>query len=190
MKGNSKQALIWAAAIVVISVLVAWSVYLHLAPKLEINLAAAVTPISKNAATLDAVDIEKILGVEQFRVIKRVEEVPAVIKTSFSNITGQPFDLAEPGEQRSSDMIIPGKSSRRLVFLGVSSDSAVLFFEQGGFVGTFNTVVFWFGDGGRDWGGTLYEGPIPKDIPSLKDAVQKGKFRPWERNEYYREALK
>jgi hypothetical protein len=184
MKGNSKQALIWTAAVVLISVLVAWSVHVYSAPKLEIKLSADVTPISKNAATLNAADIEKILGVEQFRVIQRVREVPEVIKQSFVNITGQPFDLAEPGEEISSDMIIPGRSTRRLVFLGVSSDSAVLFFEQGGFAGTFNTVVFWFGDGGRDWGATLSEGPIPKDIPSLKDAVQKGKFRPWERNQY------
>jgi len=183
MKGNSKQALIWAAAVVVISVLVAWSVHIRSAPKVEINLAADVTPISKNAVTLNAADIEKILGVEQFRVIRRVKEVPEAIKISFSNITGQPFDLAEPGEVISSDMIIPGKSSRRLVFLGVSSDSAVLFFEQGGFVDTFNTVVFWFGNGGHDWGATLYQGPIPKDILSLKDAVQKGNFRPWELNQ-------
>src|SRR5258708_35796994 len=106
MKGNSKQALIWAAAVVVISVLVAWSVHIRSAPKVEINLAADVTPISKNAVILNAADIEKILGVEQFRVIRRVKEVPEVIKISFSNITGQPFDLAEPGEVISSDMII------------------------------------------------------------------------------------
>jgi hypothetical protein len=183
MKGITKQVLIWAGAIVAISVFVAWSVHIHSAPKVEINLAADLTPISKNAATLNAADIEKILGVEQFRVIQRVEEVPEVIKKSFSNMTGQQFDLAEPGEEISSDMIIPGKPSRRLVFLGVSSDSAVLYFEQGGFVGTVNAVVFWFGDGGRDWGATLSERPIPKDIPSLQAAVKEGRFRPWEQTQ-------
>jgi hypothetical protein len=139
------------------------------------------TPVPKNAPTLNEADIEKVLGVEQFSIVRRVSQVPISITESFSNFTQRPFDLANPGEQISSDEIEPGKSSRRLVFLGLSKDSAVLVYEQGGYVDTCAAVVFWFEDGGRDWGATLDNGPIPTDISSLKAMVQKGQFRTWER---------
>jgi hypothetical protein len=102
---------------------------------------------------------------------------------SFNNFSQNTFDLANPGEEISSDVLIPGKSSRRLVLLAISNDSAVLFYEQGGFAGAFNAVVFWFGSGGRGRGGTLQRGPIPHDVSSLKEAIQSGNFRPWKGSE-------
>jgi hypothetical protein len=139
-----------------------------------------VKPLPQHAPTLNEVDIEKVFGTEHFRVVRRVRQVPVAVKESFSNFTELPFDLVDPGEEISSDDLTGGRSSRRLLFLGLSDDSAVLFYEQGGFAGAFNTVVFWFGDGGRGWGATLQHGPIPKDISSLKVAVQKGMFNIWD----------
>ncbi len=85
--------------------------------------------------------------------------------------------MADPGEVINSDAIVPGRLSRRLVFLGLSDDSAVLLYEQGGYVGTRNVVVFWFESGGRDWGATLND--VPKDLSALKGVVHVGKFHAW-----------
>jgi hypothetical protein len=173
---GAKLVVLGIMAVIAIAAVVAWSVRHRSVSKVEVNLGPDVKPVPKNAPTLNGADIEKILGVEQFRIIRRVSQVPQVVKESFSNFTHVPFDLADPGEEISSDAIIPGKSSRRLVFLGLSDDSAVLFYEQGGFTNAFTTVVFWFGEGGHGWGATLDHGPIPQDISSLRAAVQNGEF--------------
>jgi hypothetical protein len=136
-----------------------------------------VQPVPKNAATLNDTDIEKLLGVDQFHVVRRVGQVPIAVRQSFSNFTDLPFDMADPGEVINSDAIVPGRLSRRLVFLGLSDDSAVLLYEQGGYVGTCNVVVFWFESGGRDWGATLND--VPKDLSALKGVVHVGKFHAW-----------
>jgi hypothetical protein len=175
MQSTGKRILLGIMAIVAVAGVIVWFLYSHSIPEFNAK------PVPKNAPTLNEADIEKVLGVEQFRVVRRVRQVPIAVKESFSNFTELPFDLANPGEQISSDSIIRGKSSRRLVFLGLSEDSAVLVYEQGGFVGTCATVIFWFGDGGRGWGATLDYGPIPKDISSLKAVVQRGQFHTWER---------
>lgn len=178
---QSATKLVVGAALVValIAAGVAWS----LSHRVEINLRPDVNPVPSNAASLNAADIEKILGVERFRVIRRVNEVPPVVMKSFTNFSQSPFDLANPGEEISTDLLIPGKSSRRLVFLAISDDSAVLFYEQGSFANTFNAVVLWFGDGGHGWGGTLERGPIPHSLSSLKEAIQRGNFHPWKGSE-------
>lgn len=174
-RGNK---LILAALVLValMAVSIVWSVG-HRVRRVEIALRSDATPVPPNASTLNGADVEKILGVEQFRTIRRVKEIPPVVMKSFSIFTQNPFDLANPDEGISHDEIIPGKSRRRLVFLAVSSDSAVLCYEKGGFVDTFNAVVFWFDSGGHAWGSTLERGPIPHDISTLKAAIQSGKFR-------------
>jgi hypothetical protein len=177
---SAKLIFFGIATLTVFAALIAWSVVHFSMPGVKVNLRADANPVPENAATLNGADIEKILGVEQFRVIRRTSQVPQVVKESFSNFTHLPYDLADPGEEISSDMILSGKSSRRLVFLGVSGDSAVLFYEQGGFAGAFNVVVFWFGSGGHGWGATLEHGPVPKDIPTFRAAVKNGRFHAWQ----------
>lgn len=141
-------------------------------------------PVPPNASTLNEVDIEKVLGVEQFHVFRRVRQVPNVVKESFSNFTRIPFDLVDPGEQmRSDEIATPAKSSRRLVFLGLSEDSAVLVYEQGGYTDVCNIAVFWYGDGGHGWVATLDYLPIPQNTAALKAVIQKGKFHVRERQE-------
>ena len=179
MRRTSKFLLVGLIAVTSIAAAIVLSVN-H---TVEVNLRPDVNPVPASAPVLNGADVEKILTVEQFRVIRRINEAPLIVKKSFSNFTQLPFDLANPDEEISSDLIIPGRSSRRLVFLAISSDSAVLFYEQGGFANAFNAVVFRFGGGGRGWGATLEQGPIPRDLSGLKTVVQNGKFHPWKGSE-------
>ncbi len=177
MKPKGKQILLGIMAVIAVAIVIMWSVHSRSIPEFSVG------PISKDAPTLNEANIEKLLGVERFHVFRRVRQVPIAVKESFSNFTDLPFNLADPGEEISSDVMIPGKSSRRLVFLGLSGDSVVLFYEQGGFAGAYNCVVFWFEDGGRDWGANLERGPIPKDVSSLRAAVLHRNFHTWGRRE-------
>lgn len=135
----------------------------------------SVRPVPKNAPTLNQADVEKLLNVKQFSIVRRVRQVPFAVKQSFTNLTGLPFDMVDPGKPMSTDNIIPGVPTRRLIFAGVSDDSAILVYEQGGYVGEFNVLVFWYGDGGRDWKATL--NTPAKDVPSLRRIVEDRQFR-------------
>jgi len=68
--------------------------------------------------------------------------VPPALKQSFTNFTGLPFDLNDPGERIGTDSVIPGVPSRRLVFAAVGDNSAVLVYEQGGRATMLNAIVF------------------------------------------------
>jgi hypothetical protein len=167
----AKQILIGTMAVIVIAVGFLWLVEAHSVP--EFNVRA----IPKDAPTLNGADIEKILGLEHFRIVRRAREVPIAVQESFSNFIGLPFDLADPGEEISTDNLLPGKSSRRLVFLGLSDDSAVLVYEQGGFSNTCIAAVFWYEEGGRGWAAAV--DCRAKDISSLRDVVQKREISIW-----------
>jgi len=169
---RNRQIFAAIAGFLAVAAISAWFVESRSIP--EFNVKA----VTKDAPTLNDADIEKILGMENFRVVRRVRQVPLPVRESFANFSSLPFDLADPGDEISTDLMIPGKSSRRLVFLGLSHDSAVLVYEQGGFVDSCNAVVFWYGDGGRGWATRLNR--RPRDISSLKAVVQKGMFDIWE----------
>jgi hypothetical protein len=172
MSRKAKGILLVSAAIAAFSVFVTWFVGSRPAPRLD------VTPVTKNAATLNEADIEKLLAFGQFRTFRHVRQVPVAVKESFSNFTGLPFDLADPSEEISSDLMIPGKSSRRLVFLGLSADSAILIYKQVGFVGTCHAVVFWYGEEGRGWGASLPG--IPKNMDGFRAIFSQRRFQSWE----------
>jgi hypothetical protein len=140
----------------------------HSAPPFE------VIPVPRNAPTLNQADVEKILGAEQFRLIQRKRQVPLPVQQSFTNLTGFPFAMADPGEPMSSDNMSSGAPLRRLVFVALGNDSAVLVYEQGGFVDVTNVIVFWYGGGGRDWAATL--GNKAKNIRSLRSTMKEGQF--------------
>jgi hypothetical protein len=178
MQSKGYRILAGIGAVLAFAVVIVWSLISRQIPDFNAK------PIPTNAQSLNEADIEKLLGVEQFRVVRKVRQVPSVVKDSFSNFTRIPFDLVDPGERmKDYDMTSPGKSSRRLVFLGLSEDSAILVYEQGGFATVCNVVVFWYGDGGRGWVANIGCYPFPKNIPTLKSAFQKGNFQPWERRD-------
>ncbi|MHB8755862.1 MAG: hypothetical protein ACYC92_13045 [Candidatus Acidiferrales bacterium] len=170
MKLDTKRMLLGAVILAVIVVGTVALVNLRSVPTLN------VTPVQKNAPTLNEADVEKLLKVEHFRVVRRVRQVPSAVKQSFANFTGLPFDMADPGKPISSD-VITSAPLRRLVFAGVSDDSAVLVYEQGGYVGTLNAVVFWYGDGGRAWRAVL-DAPAD-DVPSFLRVIDNRHFHAW-----------
>lgn len=105
--------------------------------------------------------------------------MPPALKQSFTNFTGLPFDMNDPGERIGTDFIIPGVPSRRLVFAAVGDNSAVVVYEQGGYATTLNAIVFSYVNG-RAWRATLAN-RLVDDVPTLKTAVGNGQFRDVER---------
>ena len=139
--------------------------------------AANLKPVPRGAPNLNQADIEKMLGVERFQIVRRTRGVPLAVQLSFTNLTGFPFEMADPGKNMLHDVIVPGLPARRLVFAGLSDDSVFLVYEQGGYVDTLNAVFFWFEQGGRNWGTTLTVSV--NDVASLRAAIVAGNHRPW-----------
>src|SRR5215470_14570997 len=103
MQRAAKLVFAGLIAVALVAAFIPWSV----GQRAEVNLLSGVNPVPQNAPTLNGADVEKILGVEKFRIIRRVNKIPPVVKTSFSNFSQRPFDLADPGEEISSDVLIP-----------------------------------------------------------------------------------
>jgi hypothetical protein len=133
-----------------------------------------VSPMQKNARTLAESEVKNLLG-SQFVVVRRVRQVPPALKQSFTNFTGLPFDMNDPGERIGTDYIIPGLPSRRLVFAALGDNSAVLVYEQGGYATTLNATVFSYVNGGA-WRAIL-ENTSVDNVSALKTAVEDGRFR-------------
>jgi hypothetical protein len=142
--------------------------------------ASNVSPIQKNARILATNEVESLLE-SQFVVLRKVGQVPPALKQSFTNFTGLPFDLNDPGERIGTDFVIPGVTSRRLVFAALGDNSAVLVYEQGGYATVLNVTVFSYVNGGA-WRAILLNRPVD-DVPALKLAIGNGRFRiPEKRN--------
>jgi hypothetical protein len=113
--------------------------------------------------------------------VRRERQIPDSIKQSFTNVTGLPFDMNDPGDPMSTDYIIPGVPTRQLVFAGVGDDSAVIVYEQGGYANRPSVVAFSWIAGGSAWWAFLDDRP-PRDIPSIKRVLQESKFEMIGRN--------
>jgi hypothetical protein len=139
-----------------------------------------VTATQKNARPLTQSEVENLLG-SQFVVVRKARQVPPALKQSFTNFTGLPFGMNDPGERIGTDFVIPGGPSRRLVFAAVGDDSAVLVYEQGGRSTMLNAIVFSYVDGGA-WRAILDYRSVD-DVPALKTAVDNGRFRKLEKRD-------
>ena len=133
-----------------------------------------VVPTQKNARTLTQSEVENLLG-SQVVVVRKVRQVPTALKQSFTNFTGLPFDMNDPGERIGTDFIIPGVPSRRLVFAAVGDNSAVLVYEQGGYANMLNATVFSYVNDGA-WRAILKDHSVDS-VLALKAAVDNGRFR-------------
>jgi hypothetical protein len=161
------------AIFMVIALAGAAGLYRTHAPLPKLN----VTPTQKNPPPLAPSEVANLLGM-QYRTIRRVEQVPDTLKQSFANLTGIPFRMVNPGKPMSTDYIIAGVPSRRLVFAGIGESAAVLVYEQGGYANSLNAAVFSYSNGGAAWIATL-NGRSVSDIATLKAAVESGQFRSW-----------
>ncbi len=94
----------------------------------------SVPPLSTTPSRLTVVQVQEIL-LSNFTVVRKVQEVPAVIKDDYTAITHNPFWMVNDGEPVSTDAIIPGVPNEQLVLLGLADENAVLVYEAFGFVG-------------------------------------------------------
>jgi hypothetical protein len=136
--------------------------------------------IPKGASNLTTSDVEKLLT-SNYEVVRHVRQVPTAVRQSFTNYTGLPFDMNDPGDPISTDAIMADASSRQLLLAAIGSDSAILVYEQGGFVSERNIVVFSYRNGGKGWAAAI-GGYTPRNMASLQNAIREKKFRVWERS--------
>jgi hypothetical protein len=174
---TAKRILLGVTALILAAAVTAVFVTRYSVPRFNM------TPVAKGAPPLDIVDVEKILGSNEldvqlgphrFRTFRRVRQIPVAVKQSFTNFTGLPLDIADPGQEMSSDDMTSGAPTRRLVFLAFSDDSSILVYKQGGFVGTLNVVIFYYPERGGGWSAVLKD-PV-RDIESLRTAIRRGHF--------------
>lgn len=116
---------------------------------------------------------------KHFDEIRRVDDIPLNTKRSFSNLLGEPFDLSNPGDLLGTDYIVPGVSSRQLVFAAVSSDAALLVYRQGGYATTTNVVVFTSRNGGSYWLARITSSAPPRDLRALEKVVAGSEYSVW-----------
>jgi len=78
--------------------------------------------------------------------------------------------MNDPGEPISTDSILPGVPSRRLVFAAVGDNSAALVYEQGGSPDTLNATVFSYANDRGAWAAISDDRSIDR-VSALKTAV-------------------
>jgi|ERR1700674_5030624 hypothetical protein len=130
-------------------------------------------PIPKGASVLAQSEIDNLLG-DHYTVVRNVRQVPPVLKESFSNVTGLPFDMNNPGDPMSTDAIIHAPS-RQLIFGAVGKQSAILVYEQGSFA-SFPCAVIFSRTGAAAW--IAIDDYMPNDVAALRRSVHEARFSP------------
>jgi hypothetical protein len=167
-----KRALI--AAVAVVLCLVAFAI---LRNRYSVP-AFRVTPLTERARTLSEADVQQILKGD-FRIVRRVQQIPPPVQQGFTLLSHDQFSMVNPGQEMSTDMILPGVPNKRLVFAGIGNDTAMLVFEQGGFAGTIHATVFEYSQQGGTWGAMLDDHNV-SDLPTLRAVIGKGLYQKWE----------
>ncbi|HEV2470102.1 MAG TPA: hypothetical protein VGS78_13000 [Candidatus Sulfotelmatobacter sp.] len=129
-------------------------------------------PIAKNAPTLTQADIEALLA-GPFELTRRVRQIPPTLRESFTNVTALPFDMNNPGDPMSTDVII-NAPSRQLTFAAVNQQSAIVVYEQGSFA-SFPCAVIFLKGGKAAW--LAIDDYFPTDIESLRRSVHEARFK-------------
>jgi hypothetical protein len=128
-------------------------------------------PIPRGAPVLTRSEIENLLA-DRYTVIRHVRQVPLVLKESFTNVTGLPFDMNNPGDPMSTDLIIHAPS-RQLIFGAVGKRSAILVYEQGSFASSPCAVIF-SRTGAAVW--IAIDDYMPRGIADLRRSVDEARF--------------
>jgi hypothetical protein len=119
-------------------------------------------------------EVQSLLA-QNFQIVRRVRKVPASVKQSWENVVHLPFDMNNPGDTLSGDLIIPGVPSRQLMFAGIGQSVAFIVWKQGAFADTFHLAVFSYGAQGGKWTARL-NGPLG-NISALKLELTRGEFQ-------------
>ena len=96
-----------------------------------------------------------------------IRQLPSRVKDSFCNVqhcnyVGVKFDMVNPDETNSTDLIVPGVPNRRLVFAGLNKDSAVLVYEVGSYASFLRASILDFKTGAA-WNGNV------RDVKNMRD---------------------
>jgi hypothetical protein len=145
----------------------AWFIAARRVPSLDFG------PVSKGAPVLSRSEIENLLA-DHYTVIRHVRQVPVVLKDSFSNVTSLPFDMNNPGDPMSTDVIIHAPS-RQLIFGAIGKQSAILVYEQGSFA-SFPCAVIFSKTGAAAW--IAIDDYRPKNVAALRRSVHEARFSP------------
>ena len=123
--------------------------------------------------TMPQSEIEDLLA-DHYTIVRQVRQIPPVLKEAFSNVTGLPFDMNNPGDPMSTDAIIHAPS-RQLIFAAVGKQSAILVYEQGSFA-SFPCAVVFSRTGAAAW--IAIHDHRPKDVAALRRSVHQALFSP------------
>jgi hypothetical protein len=137
-----------------------------------------VAPLPKDARILTAGEIDALLAAD-FDIVHRVQQIPREVKADYTQLTTEPFEMVNPGQAMSTDLILAGVPNKKLVLVGIADECAVLIFIRGGYADTVNAAVFSHKGTGGMWGATIEDYSV-HDIPGLRKAVDEGRFKVWQ----------
>jgi len=157
------------ASLIVFVGLVAWFEDTHRSLTLDFG------PIPRGTPILTQSDIETLLG-DHYTVARHIRQIPVALRDSFTNVTGLPFDMNNPGDPMSTDVIIHAPY-RQLIFAAVGIRSAVVVYEQGGFA-SFPCAVVFSKAGSAAW--IAIDDYEPRDISALRRSVHEARVKPIE----------
>ncbi len=134
--------------------------------------------IPKGAPSISAPVLRQLTSGD-FTVVMDLRFLPSRVKESFCNVEdcnygSTKFDMVNPGETMSTDLILPGVPNKRLVFAALNRDCAIVVYERGGYVSFLRTTILDFRDG-KTWETTLNSYPI-RNLPELRVALSQGKY--------------
>lgn len=134
-------------------------------------------PLPAHPAQLSRAEVEMALRGD-LKMVYRVEDVPESVRADFRTLTGVPFAMVDPGRPYSSDLVQAGLPNKRLVFLAIDCERAVLVYEQGGYKGSLEAMVVAHGEQAGGWGAELTGDQLtgPEDLARI---VAAGRFKAW-----------
>jgi hypothetical protein len=153
--------------------------------------------ISKPPRILNDVEIQAI-QVQKLQVVYTVQQIPDVVRDSFVNFVDwgvegtlskletrprlqsvkrplASLEMANPDERMNEDVIEPGIPNRRLVLCAFSETSALVLYQQGGYVGTERLVIFSFGKSSGAWAATLVDYKTGS-LEAILDALRRHRY--------------
>ena len=92
-----------------------------------------------------------------------------------------PLRMADPGQRMDEDAIEEGVPNRRLVLCGVSKTAALVFYEQGGYVGTQRIAVFRF-EPSVGASGALLDGFDARTLDDIRNAIHRRRYQPFKKS--------
>jgi len=101
------------------------------------------TPIKFAAPNMSSVERHAFLSAD-YRIVRKVADVPAGIRKLYTVKGGTRVAIADPGEnfEATDNIIDPDLPTRRLIFAGVAQDRAFIHYEEGGITHSYLVELF------------------------------------------------